>query len=621
MNIKKNLLATALLAAMALLPAQASADTGDATFSYDSGKGNQSMAGTMKKENYNVAIRLEGKGLTGVVIKGVRVPLKGVGNISNVKVWLSSELKTTTDASKKKVNDPDITSQDVTVTGDWIDVDFQTPYTMTGSDVYVGYSFNIDASDDTNKQPVMVTSENAGVEGGLYLFTSRTYRSWMDLSSWGASALQVKLSGVATNAASFGSVGTVYGEVNKSVDVALAIKSHGTAGVSSFDYTYELNGSTGSAHVDLGDNAVPAVINASSDLTMTLPSLSAKGSYPWKLTVTKVNGVDNADSAPTVETTLVVFNKKPVHRSVMEEYTGTWCGWCPRGFVGLEVMNRLHPGDFIGISYHNSDPMDITNDYPSYISGFPSAYLDRSLSVDAYYGSSNSIEMYIEEDWKADCAELAIAAVDVTATLNDDYSKVNASAEVTFISDASAANYKVETVLLVDDLHGEDESWLQTNNYSGYGAGYFSVPEFDKFTTAGSSVEGLHFDDVIVASTRLTGEDVALPTSIEADKAYSANAEFTLANVVSRTSGDAVIQDLSQLRVVALLIDASTGKIVNANKCKVGGAPTGISVANADANVGRNVVYDVSGRRVNGLVKGLNIIRKADGSTVKMIGR
>lgn len=614
--------ATILFAAMALLPTQASADTGDAVYSYDTGKGRLSMTGTSKKENYNVAILVEGSGLKGSVIKGVRVPLDTVSNISNLRVWISSWLKTTTDENKKKVNDPDITSQNVDIASGWVDVDFQTPYTITGENVYVGYSFDIDENDATNALPVAVTSENAGVTGGLYLFTSRTYRSWMNVSSLGASTMQVKLSNVATNAASLGSIDALCGGVDVPTEVTLTVKNHGASGVSSFDYTYELNGTTGSAHVDLGDNALSAVIGSSTNVAISLPALAAKGTYPVKLTLTKVNGMDNADPTSSVETTLTIFKRKPVHRSVMEEYTGTWCGWCPRGFVGLEVMNRLYPDDFIGISYHNSDPMEVTYNYPSSIGGFPSAYLDRDISVDAYYGLSGSKEMGIADVWLEACAELAPAVVDVTATLNSDNSVATVATEVLFLADHSDANYKVETVLLADDLNGDYEgsaaSWAQTNNYAGSSA--MAYPEFDKFTSGASSVTGLHFDDVIVASSRLNGEDVALPSTLVEDEVYTANATFTLANIVS-TSGTAVIQDVTKLRAVALLIDASTGKIVNANKCKVAASEAGISVVNADMNAGNKAVYDLSGRRLNGVVKGLNIIRKADGSTIKFIKR
>ena len=57
--------------------------------------------------------------------------------------------------------------------------------------------------------------------------------------------------------------------------------------------------------------------------------------------VLKVNGVDNEEEAVAEATTPVfVLNTLPRHRSLLEEYTGLWCGWCPRGFVALELLKE-----------------------------------------------------------------------------------------------------------------------------------------------------------------------------------------------------------------------------------------------------------------------------------------
>lgn len=600
----------ALLAAMfALMPATSMAD--EATYSYDKGNGTLSTTGTQKKENYDVAIRVEAAGLDGAQITKVRVPLTGVTNISNLKVWIASSL----DLSKSKPV-TDILSQDATAADGWVDVTLSTPYTLSGSDVYVGYSFDVDELATGNLAPVWITSEGTGTEGGLWMHSSRTYRKWMDNSAAGCSAMQVIVSGVKANAASFASVATINGQVNSPVSFEAKITNHGSAGISSFDYTYEVNGQKASQHVDLA-NAVQSLIGAYATQTVTLPAISTKGAYTVKLTVDKVNGVANEDATPTTEATLNIYNTLPVHRSVMEEYTGTWCGYCPRGFVGLEVMNKLYP-DFIGLSYHNGDDMEVMSSakFPADISGFPSAFLDRTTSVDAYYGIGYTKEMGIADAWKDACAVFAPFAISVKAGLNEDNTKVIVGSEVVSPLPLSNANYKMEIVLVANDLY--NESWGQSNYYSGYGAGYFQYEEFDKFTTGESYVYGLHFDDVVVATTRLSGNDVILPSEFEEDKAYEANAEFTLANIVN-TSGAPVIQDNGKLRAVALLIDRNTGAIVNANKCNVSLDPTGIKSVEAKTTNGEAQIYDLSGRRINTMVKGVNIVKTADGRTVKVM--
>ena len=59
-----------------------------------------------------------------------------------------------------------------------------------------------------------------------------------------------------------------------------------------------------------------------------------------------------------------------VRRCVVEEYTGTWCGNCPRGIVGLSRLAEDFGDRFIGIAIHtgDSEPMVIPT-YPSLVPG------------------------------------------------------------------------------------------------------------------------------------------------------------------------------------------------------------------------------------------------------------
>ena len=65
---------------------------------------------------------------------------------------------------------------------------------------------------------------------------------------------------------------------------------------------------------------------------------------------------------------------------VIEEGTGTWCGWCPRGAVAMDYMVSTYPTDFIGIAVHNGDVMTVADyDNGAAISGFPGGNVDRAL--------------------------------------------------------------------------------------------------------------------------------------------------------------------------------------------------------------------------------------------------
>lgn len=605
------------LAVMALLatPLTAAAGDGEMTYTNDTGKGSATAFGTSKKENYNVAMHLTDKSLAGVTIKRIRIPMDSVDKVSNLCVWLTTELQLKSE-NGKKVNDPNILSQKAEAGQGWVDVELASPYTITADGVYVGYSFELDSLTERNSTPVALTTETN--DGAFYLYTSRTYKRWMDKSATGSSLLQVILSGVESDAASLTIPAALHGSVSAGTPVTLTVKNHGANGITSFDYAYSVNGIEGTAHVDLGDDAVANVFNASTTVATTLPLVDTKGAYPLSLTVTKVNGADNTDVSRSAESTLNIYNTLPVHRPLMEEYTGCWCGYCPRGFVALQLMNKLYPDDFVAVSYHNADAMEImsSSDYPSTVSGFPVSFVDRTYEVDPYMGADMTYYHFgIKDLWNSLREEFTPANIDVTAVLSDAGDKVSVSANVSFVQAPEGSDYGVEFMLVADDLHGEGSSWQQSNYYSGY-TGVFEEPEFDVFINGSSAIDGLHYDDVIVATNRLNKGLGVLPSRIEVDKTYTANSQFTLADVVN-TSGQSLVQDTEKLRIVAVLVDNTTGAVINCNKTKVV-TPTGITSVNADAT-GIASVYDLSGRRTDVMKKGVNIVKTADGRIVKVL--
>jgi hypothetical protein len=44
---------------------------------------------------------------------------------------------------------------------------------------------------------------------------------------------------------------------------------------------------------------------------------------------------------------------------LLEEATGTWCGWCPQGAVVLSDILEAHPDVVIGAAYHVNDEMQV----------------------------------------------------------------------------------------------------------------------------------------------------------------------------------------------------------------------------------------------------------------------
>lgn len=597
------------------------------SISYSLFDGSQSIdvIGDAKTQTYDVAMKLQNSELVGLHIDKVSFPLISTQNVSGLKVWLSTNLRV-----ENGKNVPNLIEIPVTATeSGFITAELPTPYTISEEGVYVGYSITVDEVDDYNAYPIVIIDQ--ANENGLYIHTSKVYLKWMDMSEEisASTYMIVEVSGasVKDNAVTPLAGNTTYVQVGEPFTVETTIVNHGAAGISSLDVEYTLDGKTQSKHINL-EEPVANLLNLTSTISNEMEALNERGNYDLAVKIVKVNGVDNEDVNNESITPVVALTSIPKHRALLEEYTGTWCGWCVRGYAALEKLAELYSDEYVLVSYHNSDPMEIllsdgyTNEFPSNVAGFPDAYVDRVLEVDPYYGydADYGIEpMTITRPLNDRCKVFGFANIELDAVINEDASSVNVNTYVTFPFDATEANYGLEYVLVADGLTGEGSDWAQSNYYSG-DSDAAEDENLAPFVAQGSYVPGLVFNDVAAQVSATNGITIegSIPTTIVADQIINHEYTFTLADAVN-TSGAPVIQDTNKLKVVAILVNNETGEVLNANKCNVT-LPTGIKVINENSNKSaRAEYYDVSGRRTAAPQRGVNIVRKNDGSVSKIM--
>ena len=122
------------------------------------------------------------------------------------------------------------------------------------------------------------------------------------------------------------------------------------------------------------------------DVSIALPATSALGFRTPTLTITKVNGKENAAASVTgTIDQLVVAQSAETKRVVEEEFTGLWCGWCPQGMVGMQLAEKNFGDKYIGIAVHKDDAMSGSN------SGGYSTILGKVPSLPACYISRNGL--------------------------------------------------------------------------------------------------------------------------------------------------------------------------------------------------------------------------------------
>ncbi len=572
--------------------------------------------GTQKKENYDVAIHLTGKDLVGKQILAIRVPVNtNAENAGNYRCWLSKKLKV-----ENGLNVPDVLSVDFTPgTSTWTEVTLETPYTIDEDGIYVGCSFDLSLAttfSEGDGTPVKTTPVET--EDGLLIHTSETYKEWTSVADKGASALVVRLGGdkVKEYSASLVAPTEIYAQLGQATKVPLTVINHGTKIIKSVNY-----------EIAVGDTVVKrratvtvgtAYYGKSASIEANVPALTTKGTYDATFTITKVNSVENEDEYPSAVTSIACLATFPKHKPLVEEYTGTWCGWCTRGLVAMDLLLETYGEDFVGAAYHSGDPMQTTQNFPTLPGGYPSAYIDRVVDCDPYYGTGNSA-FGIKSDWTKRSEVVAPASIDLEAAwTNDNKTALEVTSHVTFIRSFRNSPYRLTYILVADDLHNASSTWNQANYYSGYTA-YANDPNLKPIIQMGSSLNDYHFNDVVVQSSSSGARalEQSLPTYVEGEVPYEHSYTFYI-------SSNELIQDKSKLRVLALLVDTETGEVVNANKVEAE-ASTGID-ASVEDNKAESVVYtDLSGRRIDTFGKGIFVktMKYPDGSqrSVKFINK
>lgn len=595
----KKLFLTILSAVTAFTASAASLD-----YSYNFEGAPSESYGTAKTETYDVAVHLTNPSFMGAKVTGIRVALPSDG-ITDASAWLTSALQLKKQ-NGKNVNNPDIAEKTGSPADGWLDITFDDPYTIPAEGVYVGYSFTVASLQESTEKPVTV-AEGINPEG-FYLHTSRTKLRWGPMSEelGKVSDMTVRLEGSFPEKSAVFTVGKVISAVSEPAEVSLPLVNCGTTAISSVEYTASVNNRTFSGTA-IPEAPVPGHIGAYGYASVKIDPVDATGEFPLLIKVTKVNG--EAVDSPEAEGQIKVYPFLPVNRPLVEEYTGLWCGWCPQGYVALETMKEREGDLFIAVAYHNGDAMAFSGDTPNYPGGYPAMYINRSSPIEI---------RDIYTDWEKYRTWIPDAGIDVSVDWTDaSHTSLKAIATARFTESHSGADYRIGYILVADGL--SDPQWLQHNSFSGRTDKKDDMPGAlgDIFINGDSYVAGLTFNDVAVATTDLDGERNAIPAEIKAGEEYSHPHVFDLASVSEK-----VLSAPEKLRVVAVLTEGKSGKIINCNSSPwINGEPFTSSVEITDSCFEPTEIarWTLDGSRIYSPAKGINIVRYSDGTVRKIL--
>ena len=553
----------------------------------------------------DVAIRIPANDefLSGCTIKGIRFWLGG--DISAIKLspaprlWIGTSLPARTTASAAQRQ----TIQSSTLVKGLNEVELNTPFEINGQELYVGFSFTI------SKKAYPIMAGGTEVPDGFFFRTGGT-GDWTDFygSDYGNLALQllVEAEEFPTNRVSVRDFGQKMLYNENSVTFPITITNKGTNSVSSISYvTGTVGDDSTSEEVTKTFNTSPIALNGTKTYNITFPVGNEAKKYENFLTVTKVNGEPNTAIQPSGKGFVINLPRKEPVTPVIEEFTGTWCGWCPRGMVGMEKVHETYGDQVVQIAAHNGDIMSI-NAYQDVIStytdGFPNSITDRQFEADP---SFSSLKSALTKAWN----RVASGTIKLFAQWKDATKRaVIFTTKTTFSYRENDGKYSIALILTEDGLKGTSSDWAQQNYYNGQS----SSGDMAWWGTAGSPVTGLEFNHVAGAAWgALNGIDGSVSPEIEADIAQ----EFTYTTGTISTS---LIQDKTKLKAIALLIDRITGTIVNAAQTYIEDDATSISSVPTEADVPA-ARYAIDGRMLSTPQKGINIIRMTDGTVKKVL--
>ena len=578
---------------------------GESVFSY-APEGTKNFYGNRSTDSYDIAILVKDPSLVGAKIVGMRFELEMNAGIEDVSGWTSTSLAETPTGEVVNVTD---------VESGWNEVRFETPVEITNNGIYVGYSLTVAqlVSGGANGF-IMATGENNAANAFFLRTENVTKGKWVDQAAYyPALSMQVILTDLPSGA---NIELPDYVIVKPGVASKCDVDVYSNAGSPlTIEYTYSVAGKEGTG---IGSNNTVAVVGAVRTIPIDLPAIDEVGEYTLKVKVTKVNGVENTGDNIEATTKLVVTNLDIKHRAVVEEYTGTWCGYCPKGYVAMEYMAEKYPEDFIGLAYHDDDPMEGRNVVmPSSVTGFPAAHLDRaSGQIDPYLGAG-STEMGIEQDWLDRCNEPSPAAIEVEASLSDDLETVSVTSRTAFALEGTDG-FKVAYALLADGMTGTGRSWQQRNYFGGSSTG-LDLDLWDQFLNGGSYVT-VEFNDVVILAPDSNGVTGSVPAEITVGEWNKHEYTFTLSDATSAYTASTVslVQAPWKLRVVAMLLNAD-GEIVNAAKCNVS-TPAGVNGVESSMDEPVEVArYSLDGRLLSEPERGVNLVKMSDGTVRKVI--
>jgi hypothetical protein len=242
-------------------------------------------------------------------------------------------------------------------------------------------------------------------------------------------------------------------------------------------------------------------------------------------------------------------------RVLIEEATGTWCGWCVRGIVMMEDLHKTYPSTTALVAVHNGDDMvEKPYDAGMKVKGYPSGWVDRQKTET---DPSDFKTAYAARVKYVPAIDVFIDKVAYNAATREISFQVNATTVAAF-----NGSYRFNATITEMQVHGTTTKYDQHNYYAGGGSGkmggFESKPDPIK-------AADMYYDFV---GRALLGDWAGTANSIPATNASGVTISYTYKKIIPLTTLAPIVPvwNIKNLSIIGFVINSTTGLVENASE-------------------------------------------------------
>lgn len=260
-----------------------------------------------------------------------------------------------------------------------------------------------------------------------------------------------------------------------------------------------------------------------------------------------------AEQSPEEETT--TGSDDPfMRRYLVDRATGMWCVNCPAGDLAVAQLSEQYGDRVVTLNTHVNDVLG-NQAYWDELNWYAVPYMMLNRIKTSAGPNTNKFSQYYDQP-----TSFAVGIDEIPAPQGRTL-EITAHVSVSEAIDNGDGRYRLGYVLTGDFHDPTNMQFFQNNNCTqpSYGPYYYLPTRIPP--------ELMYYEDVTLTfDGAFSGIEGSLPQSMEAGKDYEVRWQAEVPDL---------LPDAAKARVVAYVLDATTGKVQNTDALRVGEQPTG----------------------------------------------